>query len=102
MIDPKLIRDKLTEMKYRESNIIMLVNRLSNLSPQVEEQFLKWLSGEDEISLEIQDISFSELRKGHNLNPIASFLTLDWLVREPEKAISVIRRGHDMVEVNDE
>lgn len=34
------------------------------------------------------------------MNEVAGFLTLDWLLREPEKAIASLKKGHDTISYN--
>ncbi len=33
------------------------------------------------------------------MKPPAALLTLDWLLREPDKAVASLRKGHDWVRV---
>lgn len=101
MIEPSLIVEKLKEMNYPESNIIPMVNELSNLSEKIVPDFLRWLSGETNISLSIEGFSFEELTEDHELNSIAAFLTLDWLDKEPEVAKPVINKGYDYVDLKE-
>ncbi len=36
----------------------------------------------------------------HKMNPIAAFLTLDWLIREPEQAIESLKHGYDFIKTD--
>jgi len=37
-----------------------------------------------------------------DMNPIAGFLTLDWLMKEPEKAKLTLEQGYDTIKKNQE
>ena len=42
-------------------------------------------------------VTIQRLIEQHNMKPIAAFLTLDWLSREPEAAIASLKCGYDRV-----
>lgn len=60
--------------------------KLRNLDAELKEALLIWL--EDGVpTVVIHDVSFVELITSESMNPIQAFLYLDWLKREPVRAI---------------
>lgn len=39
------------------------------------------------------------LIKDYSMNPIAAYLTLDYLEKQPDEAKKSLKKGHDIVEV---
>ena len=56
-----------------------------------------WQTGVLDRTLEIAGYTLTRLIHGHAMSPIAAFLTLDWLDREPENAKASLGRGHDQI-----
>jgi hypothetical protein len=65
--------------------------------PEVKDAFTTWWQDGTLPFLEVEDYSVSTLIEEHDMNPIAAFLTLDWLAREPHLAKKSLRKGHDYV-----
>lgn len=73
--------------------------RLLGSSPEVQEGFRVWrLSGRSP-ELCIAGFTVDRLIREHSMSPVAALLTLDWLVREPERAAASLAKGHDSVEL---
>lgn len=83
--------------KYHEQGLTVVLDKIESFSSLLREEFEKYLTTGEEPSLEIAGYSFKILKEEHGMNAIAAFLTLDWLSREPEKAVASLKRGHDTV-----
>ncbi len=97
-IETKELLERLQgEFAYPKAGAEMVASKIMNLQPALRDDFVKWWKSGEIPVLEIEGISMSVLLKQHKLNPIGAFLTLDWLIREPEKAAQAIARGYDKV-----
>lgn len=97
-IDPdSLLPRLLAEFGYPEEGARLVATDLCNSTPQVQSAFLRWWTTGEVPRLSVAGYSTQDLIEQHGMNPIAAFLTLDWLAREPEKARTALRRGHDRV-----
>ena len=67
------------------------------LTPIVRPAFEQWWTNGRLPTLAVADYSAERLMREHGMNPVAALLTLDWLVREPEKASASLRKGHDRI-----
>jgi hypothetical protein len=97
MQENELIPRLISEFGYPPNGAKLVADKLMNSSPEIQESFVQfWETGEVSL-LTVEGYSVSSLGEEHGMNPIAGFLTLDWLIREPEKAKASLRRGHDIV-----
>jgi|WetSurMetagenome_2_1015567.scaffolds.fasta_scaffold627208_2 hypothetical protein len=93
----ELIPRLTSEFDYPLKGAQIVAEKLANVSPQMKEIIAKfWDTGEIP-SIEVNGYTFSRLAQEHNMKPIAALLTLDWLIRDPEKAKASLKKGHDSV-----
>lgn len=86
------------EFNYPENGARILVSKLIKCNPIIQNAFsIWWEKGIIPSELEIEGYSMERLINEHGMNPIAAFLTLDWLLREPQKAKQSLQKGHDQV-----
>jgi hypothetical protein len=85
------------EFGYPLHGASLVADKLLALSPPVREAFISWWDGGPLPSLEISGETVRTLMDQHGQQPIAAFLTLDWLQRDPVAARRVLRKGHDSV-----
>ena len=67
--------------------------KLEKLQPEILSAFTQWLSDGKTPSISIENFSFQDLTMKFGMTPVGAFITLDWLVREPEKAKRSLERG---------
>lgn len=62
-----------------------------SLSPELSPLLRKWvLDSNDMPDCSVHDVSIRELQEKTKMNYIAALLTMDWLIKEPEKATPFI------------
>ena len=85
------------EFGYPSQGAQSIANKLVQCTPIIQQVFLEyWGSGEIP-GLIVEEFTAERLMKEHGMNLIAAMLTLDWLVREPEKAKVSLKKGHDRI-----
>ena len=65
--------------------------KLNNANQEIKRAFLDVLQNK-EVDLTIEQISYELLTNDLKMTPLAALLTLDWLMREPEKALKSFRK----------
>ncbi len=86
------------EFGYPEDGAKMVAEKIVAATPLVQVAFLAWWqSGTMPGTLEIEGFTTERLMAEHGMKPIAAFLTLDWLAREPQAAKVSLARGHDSI-----
>ena len=63
----------------------------------VDDQGYADFSPFEEHSSEISTPNMQRLADEHGMNPIAAYLTIDWLIKDPEAALMPLTKGHDWV-----
>ncbi|MBN2004294.1 MAG: hypothetical protein JXA21_13145 [Anaerolineae bacterium] len=97
-IDRQILISKLTqEFGYPPKNAPLVAQKLAQFSPQIASAFEQWWKSGVLPELSVEGYSLAHLVNERSYNPIAAFLTLDWLVKEPDKAKVVLQKGHDRV-----
>jgi hypothetical protein len=92
---PRLV----AEFGYTEKSVERVAYDLQACTPTVQEAFAKWWRGEGlDASLEVKGYTLKRLIEEYRFGPIAAFLDMDWLIREPEEATKALARGYDIVE----
>lgn len=83
----------LKEQGYPTFMFEKTADKVENLSQPLKESFSLWVESGIEPSLSIKGYSYSILIEKFKMKPVGAFITLDWIVREPEKAIENLNRG---------
>lgn len=85
------------DFKYPPQGAELVATRLAGLQGPLRDAFVRWWESGTLPDLTIGGYTVERLMREQRMNPIASFLTLDWLEREPEKAIASLKKGHDQI-----
>jgi len=85
------------EFGYPAEGAHLVADKLAACAGEVQASFHKWWTTGHLDVLEVEQYTVQRLMNEHGMNPVAAFLTLDWLIREPEKARTSLARGHDVL-----
>lgn len=95
--------DSLSDLLVNRLNIPQadasgMIPELIAMQPPIKAAFVQWWSSgvlpEEPV---IEGYSALSLAVNHRLQPVAAFLTLDWLATEPAIAKQAISQGYDQV-----
>jgi hypothetical protein len=98
----ELIPRLINEFGYPPQGAQIIADKLANSTSQIQTIFNKFWEDGNVPDIEVEGYTISDLTEEHGMKPIAAFLTLDWLIREPEKAKASLQKGHDYVEKREE
>ena len=87
------IIELLNEHGYPTFMLNKTADKVESFSPLLMEAFENWALYGIEPSFAIKGYSFALLVEKFKMNPIGAFITLDWIMREPEKAIEKLNDG---------
>lgn len=62
------------------------IKTVRKMDKSVQNALLDWLN-DNEVDIVVEGISFSELVQNENMSPFRAFQMLDWLRKEPHKAL---------------
>ncbi len=80
---------------YSEVGISAILQELISMDKEIRNEFENYLSGKPVKDLKFAGYTLKKLELEHGMNPIAGFLTLDWIKRSPKDATESLKRGHD-------
>lgn len=92
-MDHAIIEKILKEEGYPSYLIEQTVAKIDNFQPSIKACFVKWVEDGTCPDIEIEGFTFRRLIEEQDKTPIAAFLALDWLVRDPDTAkVSLSRK----------
>lgn len=94
-----IVRRLVAELGYSDRGASLVADRLEVSDVRIRASFLKWWNSGHIESVEVEGYGVQQLMREHQFNPIAAFLTLDWLIKEPGNAKAALARGHDRVQL---
>ncbi len=86
-----------SEFGYNDGGAALVAAKLANLHGELAEIVERWWRDGATIHFSVRGYTVQSLMADSAMNPIAAILTLDWLLREPDKAERAIRHGHDRI-----
>lgn len=69
------------------------LEKIEQFSPIIKDSFQKWAKTGKSSDTAIEGYCFDDLVKKYGMKPVGAFITLDWLIREPEKAKASLAKG---------
>lgn len=87
------IKSILMERGYNEKQAIVASKELQDINETLKNAFALWADKEEETDFMIEGICLSELKSKFKMTYPAALLTMDWIIKEPKKAIESINRG---------
>lgn len=85
-----------SKQEYLDRNVELLVNQIENCSAEIKSAIEKWLSSNIETEMEMFGIRYSDLLSKAKMTPLAAYLTLDWVSRESNIAISELKKEYSL------
>ncbi len=87
------IAKTLIEEGYNSNEAEIVSEEIVKIDETLEPYFYEWWNKKPLSRIKINDISVQDLEEKFKLKPLATILTLDWLIKEPEKAKSALKYG---------
>ena len=92
-MEKEVILNLLKEEEYPDYMIEQTSLKLEKLQPVLSHAFDLWVNKGIVPTITIEGYSYEKLTSAYGMKPVGAFLTLDWLCREPDKALQSLRRG---------
>ncbi len=94
----EIVQRLVREFGYAEWHAVRVADDIAGFTPAVAEAFSRWWRTGELPALEVEGYTAARLVAEWHLQPVAIFLALDWLVRDPKRAVAALQRGYDRVE----
>lgn len=86
------IKNILVQRGYNEKRAYFVAGELTNIDAHLVEPLNLWIADETETEIEYQGISLRELMQRNKLKYPAALLSIDWIYKDPEVALSVLKQ----------
>lgn len=83
----------LKEEGYPTFMLETTINKINNFDPRISAIFKDWFQNGVIPQLDICGYTYTKLTSQYNMKPVGAFITLDWLLREPDKASYALQKG---------
>ena len=87
------IFNALLEHNYTEKQSSILASKLAVLDKSLIKCMESWLKNGQQTNYSAHGISINELIEKHRMQYLAAVLTMDWVLRDPTKAMETIQKG---------
>ena len=98
VLDREEIKTKIEERfpgEYTENGIEIVLDKIMQMEPSVRKNVEDHLNSGEAQDMEVEGYSLQELMAKRNMNPLAAYMTIDWLIKEPEAAKKSLEKGSD-------
>ena len=93
MIEKSKIIEILKSEDYPEFMYENTYNKITRFHESIAKAFISWLNYHVTPDIMIEGYSYDVLTNQMNMKPVGTFITLDWLIRDPKKAKQALKRG---------
>lgn len=94
---PDAIKKQLLEMpEYKEpKTLLIIMSKVGLMSEALQEKFLDYLKSGKEVLPEYESNNYTlrQLTEQYSFKPVAAFLTMGWIERDPYAAIATLNKG---------
>ena len=87
------IKNILISRGYTEKQALAVIPELLKMDDSLQQGLQCWLGNEEEMDYTVEGFKLSELKQKFDMTYPAALLTIDWLIKEPERAMRSIYRG---------
>jgi len=94
----EIIKRLVREFGYADWHAPRVADDIASFALPIAEAFSRWWQTGELPTMDVEGYTAARLAAEWHLQPVAVFLTLDWLLRDPEQAVAALRRGYDHVE----
>lgn len=83
----------LKEEGYPDFMLEKTTDKIEAFSSVVQKAFEEWFNNKQQSNIIVEGFAFTDLLTQWGMKPIGAFITLDWLLREPESAKNALTKG---------
>ena len=89
----KRIKQKLMERGYNEKQAIVTAKELLTIDEMLKGAISLWMDKDEETDFTIEGVCLLNLKAKFKMTYPAALLTMDWVIKEPEKAKNALIKG---------
>lgn len=78
---------------YPDYMLEQTADKVERMDERIKLAFEDWVDSNIIPTIEIEGWNYAKLVEKFKMRPVAAFLALDWLTRDPKKASKALKRG---------
>lgn len=98
----ELVHFLITQANYEPKVAELTADDLLAAQPPIQQAFEAWQSTGALPELEIEGYTAQRLIEEYHFHAVAALLTLDWLITDPQEALTALKYGFDTVQISKE
>ena len=102
MNNEELVKILQDDFHYPSAGTSVVAKKIMQFQPELLASFTAFIQKGELPQISVEDYDLERLMNEFDMNPIAGFLTLDWLMKEPEEAKLTLEQGYDTIKKNQE
>ncbi len=83
---------------YNENKAVHTIQALRKTDPKILSAFVSWFLTGEFPKKPLFGVNVKALSESRKLDPIVTFLTVDWVAREPKEAKQALSHPHDTID----
>lgn len=97
MVTNKQLARKLQKLGYKKDLIMKTIEDIRSTDIDIRENIVRYVNVNEIRNLVQPPVDVEMLMEVYNMNPIAAMLFIDWLRKDPNKALQCIMLGIDEI-----
>lgn len=97
----ELVHFLIMQADYKPHVAEITADDLLAAQPPIQQAFETWQDTGVLPELEIESYTAQRLIEEYHFHPVAALLTLDWLMTDPQEALTALKYGFDSVQVSE-
>lgn len=97
MNNEELVEILQDDFHYPSAGASVVAKKIMQFQPELLASFTAFIQKGELPQVSIEGYDLERLMNEFDMTPIAGFLTLDWLMRDPEEAKLTLERGYDTI-----
>lgn len=93
----ELLEKILTQFPTYQEQKETIDGKLNLLAPDIKNSLEEYFNTTTISNIQVEGYTLQKLMEKHGMNIVAAHLTLDWLRKEPIKAMASLKKGHDLI-----
>lgn len=90
------------ELKYNEKEVIQAITAVTNMDAQLRTKLMEYIATRRMPNIIAEGISVMDLIERLEMNPVTAFISMDYLITNPDEAKYVLTRREERIEIDED
>lgn len=90
------------ELKYNEKEVMQAITAVMNMDVQLRTKLMEYIATRRIPDIAAEGISVMDLIERLEMNPVTAFISMDYLITNPEEAKYILTRREEKIEIDED